>query len=73
MNIFYDATLSQYEVYLSNSGANGANFVLTAETAPSVPEPSTWAMFLFGFGALGIAIRRRRKSLAPPQGRLSPA
>jgi hypothetical protein len=34
------------------------------ETITAVPEPSTWAMFLFGFGAIGIAVRRRRKSLA---------
>jgi len=67
INIYYDANLSQYEVNLSNAGVNGANFVLTAETAPSVPEPSTWAMMILGFGAMGIAIRRRRrrrKSLA---------
>lgn len=31
--------------------------------APSVPEPSTWAMMLLGFGAAGIALRRRRKSV----------
>lgn len=28
-----------------------------------VPEPSTWAMMLFGFGALGFAMRRRRKDV----------
>jgi hypothetical protein len=28
--------------------------------SPSVPEPSTWAMMLIGFGAVGFAIRRRR-------------
>lgn len=28
-----------------------------------VPEPSTWAMMLLGFGGLGVAIRRRRASL----------
>lgn len=28
-------------------------------TAP-VPEPSTWAMMLLGFGAVGAAVRRRR-------------
>jgi len=25
-----------------------------------VPEPSTWAMMIIGFGALGMAMRRRR-------------
>lgn len=25
----------------------------------AVPEPSTWAMMLFGFGAIGVALRRR--------------
>lgn len=27
-----------------------------------VPEPATWSMLLLGFGALGIALRRRRSS-----------
>ena len=26
---------------------------------PAVPEPSTWLMMLFGFGAIGSALRRR--------------
>jgi hypothetical protein len=26
-----------------------------------VPEPATWGMMLLGFGAMGLAIRRRRK------------
>ena len=29
-----------------------------------VPEPSTWAMMLIGFGATGYAMRRRRSKLA---------
>ncbi|GAA3892328.1 hypothetical protein GCM10022276_09370 [Sphingomonas limnosediminicola] len=31
----------------------------------AVPEPGTWAMMLFGFGAIGVAVRtgRRRKAL----------
>jgi hypothetical protein len=28
----------------------------------AVPEPSTWAMMLLGFGAMGMAMRRRRRS-----------
>lgn len=28
---------------------------------PAVPEPGTWAMMLIGFGAVGVALRRRRK------------
>jgi|KBSMisStaDraftv2_1062788.scaffolds.fasta_scaffold323779_2 hypothetical protein len=27
-----------------------------------VPEPSTWAMMLLGFGAIGMAVRRRKAS-----------
>ena len=29
-------------------------------TAPSVPEPATWAMMIGGFGLIGTAMRRRR-------------
>jgi hypothetical protein len=31
-------------------------------TAPPIPEPSTWAMMLLGFGAIGVSIRRGRKT-----------
>jgi PEP-CTERM motif len=30
----------------------------------AVPEPATWAMMLTGFGAIGYAMRRNRKSLS---------
>lgn len=30
---------------------------------PAVPEPSTWAMMLAGFGAIGGMMRRRRRAL----------
>jgi hypothetical protein len=29
---------------------------------PSVPEPSTWAMMLIGFGAVGFGMRRRKQT-----------
>jgi hypothetical protein len=44
--------------------------------APTVPEPSTWAMMLFGFAGLGLIGYRRNKGAAteegaPPAHRLS--
>ena len=33
----------------------------------AVPEPSTWAMMLLGFAAVGYSVRRRRKSEAVAQ------
>jgi len=43
-----------------------ATFSLTGSAVPSaVPEPSTWAMMLLGFGALGFAgYRRTRRDVA---------
>lgn len=38
---------------------NGPPSRLTLNFA-AVPEPATWAMMLFGFGGIGIAMRRRR-------------
>jgi hypothetical protein len=44
---------------------NWSTTVLT-DTAP-VPEPSTWTMMLFGFGAMGVGIRKRKVAvLAQP-------
>lgn len=36
------------------------NTVTANFTAPGVPEPSTWAMLILGFGMVGGAIRRRK-------------
>jgi hypothetical protein len=42
-------------VYSTGGGGTGG------ETG-GVPEPSTWAMMLLGFGGMGVAMRRRRRS-----------
>ena len=42
----------------NNSGAGSLGGSITIRQA--VPEPSTWAMMLLGFGAVGFAMRRRR-------------
>jgi len=36
---------------------------ITFRNGNAVPEPGTWAMMLVGFGAVGAAMRRRRKLL----------
>jgi PEP-CTERM motif len=50
-------------------GLNGEKDGLLASIT-SVPEPSTWAMMLVGFGSLGLfAARSRRHRLTKPEGR----
>ncbi|MES2291653.1 MAG: PEPxxWA-CTERM sorting domain-containing protein [Pseudomonadota bacterium] len=43
--------------------ANGGDVLLSqrVNTRSAVPEPTTWAMLLFGFGAIGAAMRRQSK------------
>lgn len=43
----------------TTSGTRTYNF--TAGVTAAVPEPSTWAMMLIGFGAVGGAMRRKRR------------
>ena len=38
------------------------DFTFTLNAA--VPEPSTWAMMLIGFGGIGYSVRRRRQKIA---------
>jgi PEP-CTERM motif-containing protein len=40
----------------SHNGSYVGNLNIAA-----VPEPATWAMMLIGFGAMGLALRRRRQ------------
>ena len=42
----------------NNQGFAGVTFT---RIDGAVPEPGTWALMLFGFGAAGIALRSRRK------------
>lgn len=41
-------------------GTNGS-YSGTINVQQAVPEAKTWAMMMLGFGAMGLAIRRRRK------------
>ena len=48
----------------NNSGAGSLGGSITIRPAVAVPEASTWAMMLFGFGAAGFALRRSRRRRA---------
>ena len=54
---------SQYTLTINgnNSGAGSLGGSITIRPS-AVPEPATWAMMLFGFGAVGFAMRRRRSA-----------
>jgi PEP-CTERM motif len=45
----------------NNSGAGSLGGSITIRQAVAAPEPSTWATMLLGFGAVGFAMRRRRR------------
>ena len=60
----------QYQFYnfysLGTNGQTFGNVLIGGLTlTESVPEPATWAMMLLGFGAMGVAFRRRRPKLLP--------
>lgn len=45
--------------------------VFTASTAPAgVPEPGSWIMMILGLGGVGVAMRRCRRSMLNPLGRI---
>lgn len=55
---------SKYHAFADNVVANGTtyNFEIAGK---GVPEPSTWALMILGFGAVGAAVRgQRRRAVA---------
>jgi hypothetical protein len=67
-HLWYDAgSITSGSIALSplfprNPGFSHITFFDTGG-GPAVPEPATWAMMLFGFGAAGIAMRRSRRKI----------
>ena len=44
---------------------NGYELQVSLTAPGGVPEPSTWAMMLIGFGAIGFSMRRSKQQLQP--------
>lgn len=75
-NLGNDGNVSVF--WLFDFGTTGADFVTLENirgfsnaalytTGVGVPEPASWAMMLLGFGAIGFAMRRTRRSVRLPQ------
>ena len=60
------AALSGFTATGSGSFSSDGAPALAYPPTPGVPEPSTWAMTLLGFGLLGAGVRRRRSRTAQP-------
>ncbi|MEO9467510.1 PEPxxWA-CTERM sorting domain-containing protein [Parasphingorhabdus sp.] len=59
------ALLANNTVIIGASGGDGYSvdyLSLVGDVAGAVPEPATWAFMIFGFGAVGGAMRRQRKA-----------
>jgi PEP-CTERM motif-containing protein len=70
-DLFYDPaaitssdTINLSDFFPNNPGFSHIDFF---DTGSSVPEPATWAMMIVGFGAAGMAMRRRRMTVRPAQ------
>ena len=51
-----------YRIDLTAGGNTVTSFAqIGAGAVAAVPEPTTWAMMLMGFGAMGFALRRRKR------------
>ncbi len=50
---------------LKVAGVSSPVTITFAQTAIGVPEPAVWSLLIGGFGALGLALRRRRAAGAP--------
>ena len=60
-------TYNYFDFYATGTSNNAPSNVLLSELSLAVPEPSTWAMMLIGFGAIGFAARRSRRKVALAQ------
>lgn len=59
--VFYNGS---FELSDFAGGPTVATLTISDGAIASVPEPTTWAMTIFGFGLIGGVMRRRRRNVA---------
>jgi hypothetical protein len=59
-------SLSADRVVGANTSIHALGWRIRTDATPPVPEPATWAMLVLGFGAVGGALRSRRRAAASP-------
>ena len=63
-SLYYQDFLSSYRIttFTGGFGTGLVTATSSAVAAAAVPEPASWALMLGGFGAIGGALRSRRKT-----------
>jgi hypothetical protein len=63
-NSFTATSASTTLTFVNTVGGQNEGVLLDAVSVMAVPEPSTWAMLILGFGLLGAGMRRRSQANA---------
>ncbi len=60
----FDENGQWQDIVFPGTVSNGDFYTIQMRSDLDVPEPATWALMLFGFGAMGLALRSHRRALA---------
>lgn len=60
-SLFYQDSASSYRITTFTGGFASGLVTASSSAVAAVPEPAGWAMMIVGMGAVGFAMRRRRK------------
>jgi hypothetical protein len=62
-SLTFDSFTSVFEItdLATPATVDGSLLLISAADPSAAPEPATWAMMIGGFGAIGVAMRKRRK------------
>nr|WP_186728946.1 choice-of-anchor C family protein [Sphingomonas panacisoli] len=63
-NYVFTATGTSTTLTFTSTGQTAYGAALDNVNVTAVPEPATWALMVFGFGAIGGVLRRRQGSFA---------